>query len=58
MRDDYRCEECKNTTKPDEFTCNCLCLNCGPCDENGCEYGEKVQSICGTGQTQKTGKSS
>ena len=44
MREDMRCEECKNTTKPDEFTCNCLCINCGPCDENGCEYGEK--EIC------------
>ncbi len=53
MREDMRCEECKNTTKPDEFTCNCLCLNCGPCDENGCEYGKKVQNICGTPEAKK-----
>ncbi len=57
MRDSYQCEECKNTTKPDQFTCNCLCLNCGPCDGD-CQYGEKVQKLCGTGQTQKTGKDS
>ena len=42
MRDDMRCEECKNTTKYDQFACNCLCINCGPCEE--CEYGEK--KIC------------
>lgn len=57
MRDSYQCEECKNTTKPDQFTCNCLCLNCGPCDGD-CQYGEKVQKLCGTGETQKTGKNS
>ena len=57
MRDSYQCEECKNTTKPDQFTCNCLCLNCGPCD-GGRQYGEKVQKLCGTSQTQKTGKDS
>lgn len=57
MRDSYQCEECKNTTKPDQFTCNCLCLNCGPCDGD-CQYGEKVQSICGTGEAQKADTSS
>ena len=57
MRDSYQCEECKNTTKPDQFTCNCLCLNCGPCDGE-CKYGEKVQELCGKSQTQKAGKDS
>ena len=52
MRDDYRCEECKNTTKPDQFTCNCLCLNCGPCDGD-CQYGKKVQNICGTSKAKE-----
>jgi len=53
MRDDYRCEECKNTTKPDQFTCNCLCLNCGPCDGE-CKYGEtKVQNIRAEGKTEE-----
>jgi|GEM_PF-5624328 len=52
MRDNYQCEECKNTTKADEFTCLCLCLNCGPCDENGCKYGEeKDEDFCGAGKT-------
>ena len=54
MRDDYRCEECKNTTKPDQFTCNCLCLKCGPCDGE-CQYGEKVQDICGTPKAEEKG---
>lgn len=57
MRDGYQCEDCKNTTNPDQFTCNCLCLNCGPCDGE-CKYGEKVQKLCGKSQTQKAGKDS
>ena len=57
MRDDYQCEDCKNTTNPDQFACNCLCINCGPCDGD-CQYGKKVQNLCGTSQTQKTGKNS
>ena len=40
MKDDMRCEECKNTTSPDEFSCNCLCINCGPCDGE-CNYENK-----------------
>jgi hypothetical protein len=58
MRDDYQCEECKNTTKPDQFTCICLCLNCGPCDGE-CQYGKaKVQNIRAEAKTEKKAKSS
>ena len=39
MRENFQCEECKNMIKADEFACNCLCINCGPC-ENDCEYPE------------------
>ena len=41
-RDDYQCNDCKNMTKADEFSCNCLCLNCGPCEDD-CEYPEVTQ---------------
>jgi hypothetical protein len=40
-RDDMRCEECKNTTKYDQFSCNCLCINFGPCDGE-CNHEEKI----------------
>ena len=57
MRDGYQCEDCKNTTNPDQFACNCLCITCGPCDGE-CKYGEKVQDLRGKSQTQKEGKNS
>ena len=41
-RDDYQCNDCKNMTKADEFSCNCLCINCGPCEDD-CEYPEVTQ---------------
>lgn len=25
------CDDCKETTKPDEFACECSCIDCGPC---------------------------
>lgn len=43
MKHDMRCEECKNTTKYDQFACNCLCINCGPC-EHDCEH--KIKQTC------------
>jgi len=54
MRDNYYCEECKNTTKPDQFACNCLCINCGPCDGE-CNHGKKDEKLCGSGTTKKKG---
>ena len=39
-RSDMRCEDCKNTTAPDQFACNCLCINCGPCNGE-CKYEDK-----------------
>tara|TARA_R110002072_G_scaffold213595_1_gene370847 strand:+ start:783 stop:938 length:156 start_codon:yes stop_codon:yes gene_type:complete len=41
MRDGYQCEQCKNTTRPDEFSCNCLCINCGPCDGIDCKHAKE-----------------
>ena len=38
MRDGYQCEQCKNTARPDEFSCNCLCINCGPSDGIDCKH--------------------
>jgi len=27
------CDECNELAKPDEFACECLCINCGPCKD-------------------------
>ena len=27
------CDDCKENTKPDEFACECLCIDCGPCKD-------------------------
>ena len=54
MRDNYQCEECKNTTNPDQFACNCLCINCGPCDNGDCQYGKETKDLCGTSRLKET----
>ena len=57
MRDGYQCEDCKNTTNPDQFSCNCLCITCGPCDGE-CKYGKKDEDICEPSKTYKKGQGS
>ena len=44
MRVDYQCEECKNTTRSDEFSCACLCINCGPCNVDGCKHEDNMDA--------------
>ena len=55
MRDGYQCEDCKNTTNPDQFSCNCLCITCGPCDGE-CKYGKENEDICEPRKTYKKGQ--
>ncbi len=42
------CDNCNEAAKPDEFICECLCINCGPCKDK-CKpklkeknYGKKI----------------
>jgi len=58
MKDNYQCEECKDTTNPDQFDCNCMCINCGPCDNGDCQYGEETKSLYRTFGVKETARSS
>ena len=32
-RSNMVCDHCSETAKADEFACECLCINCGPCKD-------------------------
>lgn len=51
---EYWCPECYQETKPDEWACKCMCINCGPC-ENQCkkEVNNEVKSKNRASKTKK-----
>jgi hypothetical protein len=41
-RSNLTCNDCKETIKPDEWACKCLCIDCGPCKEKCKSNADKL----------------
>jgi hypothetical protein len=35
------CDDCGEPTKLDEWSCNCKCIDCGPCKDKKCKSDMK-----------------
>ena len=43
------CNDCQETTKPDEFACECNCIDCGTCEDKcNLNMKEEYNDYCRT----------